>query len=409
VRAKTIVFIHGMGGWGPEDLGGKYPYWGEALRQLGSPFTVHEAKCGPISSLHDRACEVFAQIKGARIDYGEAHSREAGHARFSRDFSSRGFLSDWSEENPVVLVGHSAGAPTALVLQKLLAEDFWGLGSNANWVEAIVSIAGALNGSTLAYNLCNDATGRLQARPSALVGQALALVARVLNRGSPPLFDLHLDQWTGPDSSGAAFDRMAFGRFAASDDNLLHDMTLHGARRTLERCETFFETYYLALVACATTPQRRFSLPFLPLVERPDLAMIVRQPYGGLYICHRGEFAAPPIEGWGEGELTMEQWRANDGSVNSISQRYPFLAGRHAIGGEGVFSNPRLAPGGWFYENLEDATGRKFDHLDPVHGAMMRASTAQREAHRKLYRDLHARLLSLGEEAPTAARQAAWV
>ncbi|ARN83189.1 hypothetical protein B1812_21275 [Methylocystis bryophila] len=391
-----------MGGWGPEDLGGLYPYWGDALRQMGSPFRVFEAKCGPISSLHDRACEVFAQIKGTRIDYGEAHSEEAGHARFSRDFTGRGFLSDWSEDNPVILIGHSAGAPTALLFQKLLAQDFWGVGSNANWIEGIVSIAGALNGSTLAYNLCNDATGRLQARPSALVGQALSLLSRVLHFGSPPLFDLHLDQWTG---MGEGSDRAAFGRFAASDDNLLHDMTLHGARRTLEHCETFEESYYLSLVACATSPGRR--LPFLAPVERPDLAMIVRQPYGGLYICHRGEFAAPPIDGWGEGDLTMEQWRANDGCVNTISQRYPFLAGRHPIGGEGVFLNDRLGPGGWFYENLEDATGRKFDHLDPVHGALTRTSAAQREAHRKLYTKLYWRLLSLGEEAEEFAARAA--
>ncbi len=397
MRAKAIVFIHGMGGWGPLDLGGLYSYWGDALRQMGSPFRAFEAKCGPISSLHDRACEVFAQIKGTRIDYGEAHSEEAGHARFSRDFEGRGFLPDWSEDNPVILIGHSAGAPTALLLQKLLAEDFWGLGSNANWVESIVSIAGALNGSTLAYNLCNDTTGRLQSRPSALVGQALSLLSRVLHLGSPRLFDLHLDQWIGTEGT----DRAAFGRFAASDDNLLHDMTLHGARRTLERCETFEESYYLSLVACATTPQRR--LPFLPRIERPDLAMIVRQPYGGLYICHRGEFAEPPFAGWGEGDLTMEQWRANDGCVNTISQRYPFLAGTHPVGGEGVFSNPQLGPGGWFYENLEDATGRKFDHLDPVHGGPLRTSAVQREAHRKLYRDLYARLLTLGEEAPPQA------
>ena len=99
----------------------------------------------------------------------------------------------------------------------------------------------------------------------------------------------------------------------------------------------------------------------------------------------------------------MEQWRANDGCVNTISQRYPFLAGTHPVGGEGVFSNPQLGPGGWFYENLEDATGRKFDHLDPVHGGPLRTSAVQREAHRKLYRDLYARLLTLGEEAPPQA------
>jgi len=44
-------------------------YWGEGLKvmrdQLGvnghSGINVHEASCGPVSSFHDRACEVFAQ------------------------------------------------------------------------------------------------------------------------------------------------------------------------------------------------------------------------------------------------------------------------------------------------------------------------------------------------------------
>jgi triacylglycerol lipase len=123
-------------GWGPGELGG-LPYWGDALAQFSAAFATYEAKCGPISSFHDRACELFAQIKGTRIDYGEAHSLVAGHARWSRDYARRGFVSDWSEENPVILVGHSAGAQTCLQLQRLLAQDFWGLGTNANWIEAI--------------------------------------------------------------------------------------------------------------------------------------------------------------------------------------------------------------------------------------------------------------------------------
>ena len=83
MRAKTIVSVLARCG-GARRFRRLYPYWGDALRQMGSPFRAFEAKCGPISSLHDRACEVFAQIKCARIDYGEAHSEEAGHARFSR-------------------------------------------------------------------------------------------------------------------------------------------------------------------------------------------------------------------------------------------------------------------------------------------------------------------------------------
>jgi triacylglycerol lipase len=142
MRSKNIVFVHGLLGWGPGELGG-LPYWGDALEQFHANFVTHEAKCGPLSSFHDRACEIFAQTKGGRVDYGEAHSAHAGHARFSRQYDE-GFVPDWSAENPIILVGHSAGAQTCLQLQALLAEDFWGIGSNADWVEAVVSIAGAL-------------------------------------------------------------------------------------------------------------------------------------------------------------------------------------------------------------------------------------------------------------------------
>lgn len=36
-------------------------------------------RCGPVSSMHDRACELYYTIKGGRVDYGEEHSRECGH------------------------------------------------------------------------------------------------------------------------------------------------------------------------------------------------------------------------------------------------------------------------------------------------------------------------------------------
>jgi hypothetical protein len=71
VKSNHIVFVPGLFGWGPGELGG-FPYWGGALEQFDkNRFQTHWVKCGPISSFHDRACEVFARIKGAKIDYGE--------------------------------------------------------------------------------------------------------------------------------------------------------------------------------------------------------------------------------------------------------------------------------------------------------------------------------------------------
>src|SRR6202035_952492 len=185
MKSKNIVFVPGLFGWGPAELGGLL-YWGDALAQFEGVFNTHEVKCGPISSFHDRACELFAQIKGAEVDYGEQHSKEAGHARKprDRDYSGKPFVRNWSADNPVILIGHSAGAQTCLQLQQLLAGDLWKYGSNAQWVEAIVSIAGVLNGSTVTYLAgCDQATGKLKHLPSFFI-----------QKGTEPVIDLYLDQ-----------------------------------------------------------------------------------------------------------------------------------------------------------------------------------------------------------------------
>ena len=182
MKSKNIVFVPGLFGWGPAELGGLL-YWGDALAQFEGVFNTHWAKCGPISSFHDRACELFAQIKGAQVHYGEKHSKEAGHDQTSRNYSM-GFVPDWSADNPVILIGHSAGAQTCLQLPQLVAGNFWKCGSDARWIEAIVSIAGVMNGSTLTYLAgCDQTTGKLKHLPSFFI-----------QKGTEPVIDLYLDQ-----------------------------------------------------------------------------------------------------------------------------------------------------------------------------------------------------------------------
>ena len=101
-------------------------YWGTA----GIVAKEHGLRVVPVApsgvgSLHDRACEIFYQLVGGTVDYGEEHSREHGHARFGRTYA-KGLHPDWSVANPVHLVGHSYGGPTARALRHLLANDFFG-------------------------------------------------------------------------------------------------------------------------------------------------------------------------------------------------------------------------------------------------------------------------------------------
>jgi hypothetical protein len=48
---------------------------------------------GSLTSIHDRARELFYYLKGGQVDYGEEHSKVFGHTRFGRtyDTGSRGF------------------------------------------------------------------------------------------------------------------------------------------------------------------------------------------------------------------------------------------------------------------------------------------------------------------------------
>lgn len=404
MKANHIIFVPGLFGWGPGELGG-FPYWGDALAQFsGTRFKTHWVKCGPISSFHDRACEVFAHIRGMTINYGAEHSAAEGHAQFSRDLTGQGFVPDWSEDNPVILIGHSAGAQTCLQLQQLLAEDFWGIGSNQNWIEAVVCVTGVLNGSTLTYMFCDDRSGRLKLPTNFLVRSALDFI-EALGLAARPIFDLgrdydlYLDQWIGK-ANPSTEELLAFfennHRFTEGEDNPAFDLSLQGCLKANHRFQTASKTYYIALVACATHAEGWFGLPVGPKRQKPDESMssLLKRP--AEYQALRPDFVTPPIPGWGAGNLVIDNWRENDGAVSSISQRFPFTAGAQPLGGNGIFGlEPQMVEiGKWYVEDIEAVTGLRFDHFDPVVGAKLK-SPQMEAAQLSLYSKLSALLQSL--------------
>lgn len=66
-----VVPVHGLFGWGPDEMAA-FPYWGTGL-SVPSPLPRHQASVGPVSSLHDRACELAFEIKGGRYDFDLDH------------------------------------------------------------------------------------------------------------------------------------------------------------------------------------------------------------------------------------------------------------------------------------------------------------------------------------------------
>jgi hypothetical protein len=77
--------------------------------------------------------------------------------------------------------------------------------------------------------------------------------------------------------------------------------------------------------------------------------------------------------------------------VSAISQHFPFTDHSEPFGREGFFDSAPMEKGKWYFERVENVTGRHFDHLDPGFGAMMKwgapkwgAAAAQRELYQKL-------------------------
>lgn len=414
LRARNVIFVHGLFGWSPPDeMSRILPYWGDAIAQFsGGCFKTHEAKVGPVSSFHDRACELYAQIRGRKVDYGEAHSRAAGHERFSLElnFEGRGFVEDWSAENPVILIGHSAGAQTCLTLQRLLREGLWnasGDETGADWIEAVVCVAGVLNGSLLTYAFgCDKGDGRLHHGHTAQAASGLLTLVNAARQDLhfvPTLIDLWLDHWAGGAGALRISDWFQTSDFVKGFDNIAFDLTLQGCRDANNRFEAEPDTYYLSLVTGATR-----APPFLTRLRNalesgighapgprvlPEASMLsLLQPSACLQAAE--SFETPPIPGWGAGDFTFDAWAENDGAVSSISQRYPFSGCNPPVSAGGFMQAQSLEPGKWYAERIENVVDLRFDHLDPVCGAGVK-NRAYLAAHRALWRQLRDRLAAL--------------
>lgn len=104
------VFIHGTAGWGSYDKRyERMPYWGmrggDLIAYLNEKgFESYAASVSPFGSAWDRACELYAQIFGKKVDYGRSHSKEYGHERFGRDYSECPLIRDLTDDTKLVLI-----------------------------------------------------------------------------------------------------------------------------------------------------------------------------------------------------------------------------------------------------------------------------------------------------------------
>ena len=373
-----VILIHGLFGWGPTELGG-FQYWGIGA-QVRSPLDRRFASVGPISSMHDRACELAFQIRGGTVDYGEAHAAEAGHARFGRSYSAEQALHpQWSTQHPVHLVGHSMGGPTMLLLQQLLAVDHFGWGSSADWIRSISSISGVLNGSTATYFLgCDTATGLVSPHTIAhFLAVAVELATAITGDVFERFYDFDLHHWglerqpTEPVSDYVR--RIAELPMFRGKDNGAYSLTIQGALEQnaagIESPTTYYFSYVTTQTFRAPITDRHLPAPGM------NPFMIPTSLFMGSH-----DFAEQFYAGFDSSE-----WRANDGLVSAYSQMYPRV-GTMVDHEAGISSRGTFAPGKWYYDTLDNV-----DHVDIVALPQLDQVGMQK----RFYTDLFKRLAAL--------------
>lgn len=338
------IFVHGMMGWGENDVCNDTSYWGfgstdvdviDYMRSLG--LEAYAPSVGKMSSAWDRACELYAQLTGTVVDYGAAHSAKYGHARYGRDYSDCPIMGyKWDTKSCINLITHSFGGPTANVFTSILeygvaeeveadpegCSEFF-RGGHEGVVYACFECEPPNNGSQLSDFIC-DIPG---------IAMVVALYANILGTQSDPSMDFMFDQWglNGDITKGetVTFNPLAVIKLGLSKDHAGYDMTIKGAAELNERFPIAKHTYYFSYTACLTE-ENEIGLQLVPdssnvLAIAADLTSLLASKYS-------------LRSGW-----IGSEWAANDGMVPVVSALYPFNATH-----EDYSSADKCVPGVWY-------------------------------------------------------------
>lgn len=299
------VYVHGLAGWGSYDARYEFiPYWGLTGGDLISYMNKHgydsyAASVDPTGSAWDRACELYAQLAGTRVDYGKEHSSRCNHERYGKDYSKKPLIKDF-ENSKIILLGHSFGGATIRLFSEILkngsnaeidatdADDispFFKGGQNGN-LFAIVTLAAPTNGTT-AYDMYEDKSFDLS---SIEIPEKYEKNSDAVSKGTKAAQD---------------------GRIA--DDYAAYDMHIDNALALNETITTFDDVYYLS-VPCASTVTDADG----NVTPDPDITENIFMK-GAIYMS---KYSGSTKKGF----ALDETWQANDGLVNEISARAPFNA-----------------------------------------------------------------------------------
>lgn len=363
-QQTPVVLVHGLFGWGNNEFLNTY-YWGgssslkEWLEKQG--YTVFTPTIGPVSSNWDRACELYAYLKGGTVDYGLAHSKKYGHERYGRTYPGvypqLGELSKTGEIQKINLIGHSMGGQTVRTLVELLedgseeerkatpADELSPLFEGGkSWVKSVTTIATPHDGSQEAHE-------KYEFEP--MVHQFFAAMAAQTGISSDPEkspIDFQLDQWglrRNQGESYASFYKrvMESNLWKKTNDLSLWDLSPEGAKELNSWVKAKSDVYYFS-IGCLDTHASALTGFQIPNVNM-NAALLKSSIFMGNYTNNT------------PGDVQIDSsWWPNDGIVSLISAESPKVGSEDRM----VEYNGTPEKGVWNYLGTVDNA----DHLDIV-------------------------------------------
>ena len=397
--AYPFVFVHGLMGWGDRSmLDPIVPYWGMTTGNLMNYLTSkgyesYAAQVGPLSGAWDRACELYAQLTGTRVDYGAAHSAEKGHDRYGITYETPLF-EGWSAEKKVNLIGHSFGGATTRLFLELLAngsaEEVAAAkaagtevsplfeGGKGDWVYSLTAVAAPHNGTTF-IETCDIST-KVVTDFIYNFGASLGLTKL---KG---VYDLQLEHfgiYRQDDETDLQYLVRVLNSsdFMSHNDNAIYDLTIDNALKINDGIEMQKNVYYFSVCGDATHESAVSGN------QIPDSSVfMLLKPFAAMI----GKYYDKYTDG---GVYIDRTWLPNDGMVNVVSGLYPVNSQLKCVNADG--SQAYVVCDG--YNNEDYASGiwnvlptQPYDHLSIVGGIL--SNTVSNTRH--LYMELISRVTS---------------
>ncbi|XWS63700.1 hypothetical protein CRYUN_Cryun06bG0124100 [Craigia yunnanensis] len=308
---------------------------------------------GSLTSIYDRARELFYYLKGGRVDYGEEHSKACGHSQFGRIYE-QGHYQEWNEDHPIHFVGHSAGAQVVRVLQQMLADKaFEGYeNTSEDWVLSLTSLSGAFNGTTRIYlDGMQPEDGRTM-KPICLL-QLCRLGVIIYDWLDIPWLKAYYSfgfehfnmSWKKVGLWGLVECLLGNAGPIATGDWILPDLTIQGSIKLNCHLQTFPNTLYFSYATKCTRKILGVTVPSGIIGIHPLLFMRVLQ----MSQWRHPPDVSPPCKGYRD-----EDWQDNDGAMNTISSTHPRLPIEHpSCFVVNDYDCLPLQPGIWYYKIVE--------------------------------------------------------